>query len=67
MGFSRSLLTSLDAVAEVQTERAEVLNMAPLVSIAPPHGISYSFEPPSTGVLAPVIQRDLSEAKGDYI
>src|SRR5580692_1333729 len=28
-----------------------------------PHRISYSFEPPSTGILAPVIQRALSEAK----
>src|SRR5436853_6163015 len=27
------------------------------------HVISYSFEPPSTGILAPVIQRALSEAK----
>src|ERR1700730_7261253 len=28
-----------------------------------PHGTSYSFDPPSTGILAPVIQRALSEAK----
>src|ERR1700722_9714923 len=28
-----------------------------------PQGISYSFETPSTGILAPVIQRALSEAK----
>ena len=40
----------------------DLLAFAQLVSICAPHVASYSFDPPSTGILAPVIQRAPSDA-----
>src|SRR6266446_646064 len=47
----------------VRPRNSDLLAFARFSLHCAPHGISYSFEPPSTGILAPVIQRALSEAK----
>src|SRR6266702_3686710 len=47
----------------IRPRNSDLLAFARLSLHCAPHVISYSFEPPSTGILAPVIQRALSEAK----
>src|SRR5207237_6318157 len=47
----------------VRPRNSDLLSFVRFSVDCAPHGISYSFEPPSTGILAPVIQRALSEAK----
>src|SRR3984893_5374687 len=47
----------------VRPRNSDLLAFARLSLHCAPHSISYSFDPPSTGILAPVIQRALSEAK----
>src|SRR5438128_9800741 len=47
----------------VRPRNSDLLVFARLSLHCAPYVISYSFEPPSTGILAPVIQRALSEAK----
>src|SRR6202161_1931300 len=46
----------------VRPRNSDLLAFARLCLHCAPRGTSYSFEPPSTGMLAPVIQRALSEA-----
>src|SRR6202161_4343349 len=47
----------------VRPRNSDLLAFARLCLHCSPRGTSYSFEPPSTGMLAPVIQRALSDAK----
>src|SRR5882724_2380643 len=47
----------------VRPRNSDLLAFACLSLHCAPNGTGYSFDPPSTGILAPVIQRALSEAK----
>src|SRR6202030_4008485 len=47
----------------VRPRNSDLLAFPRLCLHCAPHVIGYSFDPPSTGILAPVIQRALSEAK----
>src|SRR5260370_10328450 len=46
----------------VRPRNSDLLALARLGMHCAPHGASYNFEPPSTGTLAPVIQRAASDA-----
>src|SRR5882672_8621297 len=47
----------------VRPRDSDLLAFARLRLHCAPHGTGYSFEPPSTGILAPVIQRAASDAR----
>src|SRR5712691_597449 len=61
--YTHSALSRRNRDGMIRPRNSDFLAFARFSLHCAPHGISYSFEPPSTGILAPVIHRALSEAK----
>src|SRR5713101_573887 len=61
--YAHSAVSRRNRDGMVRPRNSDLLAFARLSLYCALHGASHSFEPPSTGMLAPVIQRALSEAK----
>src|ERR1700757_3909246 len=61
--YTHPALSRRNCDGMVSPRNSDLLAFARFSLHCAPPGISHSFEPPSTGILAPVIQRALWEAK----